>query len=468
MSEIIGKIQKVQATLNLLVRLLFIILVSLLFLSTPEEVASQGPLPKVANKLPDNLPSVVTMDHCGELPGNQIWHANDNVHVLTCDVIVPYGITLTIETGAIIKPQNGDISLIVDGTLNANGTQANPIYFTSYHDDTIGGNTDGIVATPAPGDWHSIYFRNNSSGNLTYARLRYGGDSWGYGLAAMLQTEAASVSLDHTTFSNSPFCAIAAIASHDVTMSNMSPADFTNNAVNAQCIWSGSLTSDTTWDETEVPYVPYGNLTIAFGSTLTWAPGVIIKPLNGDTQVIVDGTLIANGSETSPVYVTSFNDDTLGGNTNNSTATASIGDWDSINFRNGSSGNLSHIEVRYGGDSGGSRAALHVENASPNITYCGLRKNVRGVSSSGASANPAIHNCVIAGNTEFGVFNATSGHWIDARNNWWGNNSGPYDPSPPGTDGDYNQTGSGDRVNDYVTYRPWTVLIYYYLPLLTR
>ena len=38
---------------------------------------------------------------------------------------------------------------------------------------------------------------------------------------------------------------------------------------------------------------------------------------------------------------------------------------------------------------------------------------------------------------------------MDAINNWWGDNSGPYHP---GT----NPSGTGDKVSDNVLYHPWT------------
>ena len=60
------------------------------------------------------------------------------------------------------------------------------------------------------------------------------------------------------------------------------------------------------------------------------------------------------------------------------------------------------------------------------------------------------------GNSVAGVQNSTESIIIDATDNWWGSNSGPYDPTeevsgPP----DYNPFGNGDTVGDYVHYRPW-------------
>ena len=71
------------------------------------------------------------------------------------------------------------------------------------------------------------------------------------------------------------------------------------------------------------------------------------------------------------------------------------------------------------------------------------------------SAGTAI-GCDFYGNgtaTNSGLDNISTTFMIDAHNSWWGDPSGPYDPSngPP----DFNPTGLGSKVSDYVIYRPW-------------
>ncbi|MEX2116031.1 MAG: right-handed parallel beta-helix repeat-containing protein, partial [Bacteroidota bacterium] len=68
--------------------------------------------------------------------------------------------TLVIEPGVIIKMASGQL-FRVDGTLIADGTPADPIVFTSYRDNSYGGNTNLSTDTnpPAPGNWRYVRIR---------------------------------------------------------------------------------------------------------------------------------------------------------------------------------------------------------------------------------------------------------------------------------------------------------------------
>ncbi len=55
----------------------------------------------------------------------------------------------------------------------------------------------------------------------------------------------------------------------------------------------------------------------------------------------------------------------------------------------------------------------------------------------------------IYGNTDFGINGSRNKYWtIDATNNWWGKESGPYHPTN-------NSGGRGDEVTDGVLFDPW-------------
>lgn len=71
-----------------------------------------------------------------------------------------------------------------------------------------------------------------------------------------------------------------------------------------------------------------------------------------------------------------------------------------------------------------------------------------------------INYCDISGNESYGIRNRDE-IVIDAKNNWWGDPSGPYDNSNDSNDptGLYNPEGLGDEVTDYVDYGGWLTFL---------
>ena len=112
----------------------------------------------------------------GSLPGGTTtWNNPAVVYWLNSNVIVPTGSTLAIDAGQIIKL--GGTSVIVQGSLQAQGTAANPVVFTSRKDDSAGGDTnnDGSASSPAVFDWGQIQFTSTSTNSAPKdANVRYG------------------------------------------------------------------------------------------------------------------------------------------------------------------------------------------------------------------------------------------------------------------------------------------------------
>jgi len=106
-------------------------------------------------------------------------------YVVTGDLTVSAGATLQIVPGTVVKfaayHSANNARLVVKGILDAQGTTAAPIYFTSMHDDSpeVLGDTDGdgTATTPAAADWGYILFNGSGSWGsvLRNVEARYGG-----------------------------------------------------------------------------------------------------------------------------------------------------------------------------------------------------------------------------------------------------------------------------------------------------
>ncbi|MFA6422233.1 MAG: alpha/beta fold hydrolase [Candidatus Buchananbacteria bacterium] len=120
-------------------------------------------LPKMA-KAEEIIISNDTVWDSGDV---KIFHDDDS---LTIDDSV----TLTITNGTILK-MGKNTTIAVGGRLVINGTSEKPVIITSIKDDSVGGDSDGVVDQPSPGDWYGIISGPGSGVDINYAIVEYGG-----------------------------------------------------------------------------------------------------------------------------------------------------------------------------------------------------------------------------------------------------------------------------------------------------
>src|SRR5262249_37326620 len=116
----------------------------------------------------------------GAIAADNGWDNPEIVYRLSNHVTVNAGVTLTLAAGQVVKVPN-NVNLFVHGTMKAPGSAAKPIIFTSYRDDTAGGDTDNNGATTgASADWGGLVFESDSTANvMDFSEVRYGGYSNG-------------------------------------------------------------------------------------------------------------------------------------------------------------------------------------------------------------------------------------------------------------------------------------------------
>jgi len=139
---------------------------------------------------------------------------------------------------------------------------------------------------------------------------------------------------------------------------------------------AGELPANATWSGT---HTLTGNITVPQGVTLTILPGSYIRT---NSQIIVQGTLAAQGAEASPITFNSIS-----------------GGWIGLEFEN-SSDDLNCI-LEYC-DIKNASYGVYTDNAAPTIKNCTIRYNLYGIYEN-APSSQTIENNEICYNTYWGV-----------------------------------------------------------------
>lgn len=90
---------------------------------------------------------------------------------------VPRDVNVVIDHGAVFKLQDANIDAGSSaqgldrsgGSLQVLGTTFHNVTFTSWHNDSIGGDSDGVHPGAKPGDWGGIVFREDSDYDFEYS-----------------------------------------------------------------------------------------------------------------------------------------------------------------------------------------------------------------------------------------------------------------------------------------------------------
>lgn len=271
--------------------------------------------------------------------------------------------TLTIEAGTVIKMNGGSLDVNSGGKIIANGTEANRIVFTSYSDDTYCGDTnnDGSTSLAQKGDWQMV-FLNGGNNIFKYCNFFYAGaNRSGRNNAIEISVTGSQFTIDHCHFAHTATSAssTAYVIFGQSYMNDASTSVFTNNAFydndrpiyldvnytmnpnnifhnpanaaqkntrNGIFLNGGSISGHTTtWAVTEVPYVLYGSCRAHVGAQLNIGANAVVKFLSTDGELISTNTVSLH----STAVLTSWKDDTKGGDSNGdgNGSSPAKGDW---------------------------------------------------------------------------------------------------------------------------------------------
>jgi len=125
----------------------------------------------------------IAITNCGVLLGDETW---SGTLFLTCNVIIPPGVTLTIAPGTIVRFNAGEgLKIVVNGRLIAEGSETSQIAFTSSADE------------PSKGDWTWIRFNPIGDGSIKYCRIEYANTG--------IMCDSSSPAITYNTFSNNNY-----------------------------------------------------------------------------------------------------------------------------------------------------------------------------------------------------------------------------------------------------------------------
>lgn len=301
---------------------------------------------------------------------------DDNFNALADgeSIIVPQGVTVVIDQGAVIKLQNtvidvGSSSTLEDrsnAALQILGTPDAQVVLTAYGNDAVGGDDDGPSDGANPGDWGGIIFRADSDyeddsvflNYIAHADISYGGGQ--VYLGSVLQTVApihideARPTLAYNTITYSANAAISADPNsfdvtlmkggdfnHDQTLKRIGPDIYGNtiidNSLNGLFIRTETLFGQdidkvnvtARFDDTDIVHIITENLFIEAGTggpvatgsglqarysgSVVFDAGMVVK-LGGSRIQTGRGNagIIAEGTEEAPVIFTSLFDDRYG------------------------------------------------------------------------------------------------------------------------------------------------------------
>jgi parallel beta-helix repeat protein len=354
---------------------------------------------------------------------------------ITTGITVPASKTLVVEPGVQVKFRyNNGGRLIVQGTFKAQGTQANQITLTAFDGDAVwcgvsfaststASQLDYVVVDKAnsvapsscnasfsyavyvdsstvainnsiiqTGSYHrKLYLKNSNStvSATTVSNATLNADSVGIYIDggsptisnSTISTNSIGIFINslsnNPTIQNNTFTGNTYAVKTDSAVAAFSGNAATGNTYNGVFV-EGITQANTTWQKDAIPYI-VNKFTAGAGTTLTIQAGVVVKFIYlgyTNPEIVVDGTLVTQGTAANPVIFTTTSDDTVGGS-NTYGGTGSLPSWKRIYIAPGSTGSqLAYTTLKYGGNTY-YEAALYVKQSSVQVANLTISNSIQ-------------------------------------------------------------------------------------------
>ena len=369
-----------------------------------------------------------------------VWTKDGSPYILKNSIDIALGITLTINEGVVVKfDPTANVSINVFGDLVANGTEDKKIYFSSNYDDTVGGDTDGDYYcyddfdedgnslgevcdgsgfVPRKNDWQGINFIDSHNDYLKNVVFKYANN--------VAYLDHTYLNLKNVEMQNSNFGIFT-------NVSNVDADNFDCHDFNSSCLYVTNK-SNINWVNSKVDTIHSDAVYVYDSSTLNLSNFSIKNIYNGSAVYLFrDSSLNADNLKVEDmidnfnygIYIfdnshIALNHSTFGNAPNGSCII--LFDSDDYKFE------PSTLDIQNSIFSGGAGSAI--------LAF-------------GNSHIPAmISNSQIENFDYFAIENDSPEFTINAEDNFWGNDTGPFHP-------DQNLTGTAGIVSDYVDFLPF-------------
>lgn len=336
--------------------------------------------------IPNSLISADT-NVSGYISADTTWTSANSPYVVTGNIVVKSGVTLTIEPGVTVKTDSGK-SIQVDGTIIAKGTSASKITFTKNSSSNWGYILFSDSSTDAAYDTGGNY---TSGSILEYCVVEYAGGASVSDNGAV-RINGAYPLINYCTIKNNSASGIYAWNLSDGTLKITNNTISNNSASNGGGIYSYSS-----------PY--YTTVTIS-GNTIS------------NNTASSDGGGIYSYSYTEQAYYITISGNTISNNTASSSGGGIYTDGGNVTVsKNGLTMNSAK----------NASAVYYSKSDNEDFTYNTIMGNKATDSSNTytvyINSNPAFNYNNIFSNTatyELWNGNAVGSSNLDAKNNWWG------------------------------------------------
>jgi hypothetical protein len=237
-------------------------------------------------------------------------------HVLADSLMIDAVGGLVLDDGVVLQMPAG-ASLVVSGTLTANGTLADPV------------ELDALSTA-----WGRVDVRSGGSISLTETTIRNGGVCNDCsGAVVEVAAGATAANLATVRFSGNSDVPIRAALTAPLSVSGLDVLD----GRAAVQLHGTSLTVTRSLTAGGLPYWLEGDLTVGDGGSLTLEPGVTLAlNTSGVLATTGSGRIAAIGTAATPITLTAINGTTAGS-------------WGHLAFSGSGGGRLEHVTLQYGG-----------------------------------------------------------------------------------------------------------------------